>query len=736
MSNRINQSLLDSMQNLLVLLDKNFLKELDEWNEKELFVRIISLDFAENPRSEIQGYATGGSINVDGSSAVRRTCNLNIVTSDTRINQTDWALESKFKLEIGLRNFINPDYPDIIWFPQGVYILTSFSSSINSQGFTISLQGKDKMCLLDGSVGGNLFATHDFGKLELRHDDGSVEFEHILIYDIIRNAIHEYALEPYENIIINDLEDCSVELLNYMAKNKKMIVYESRLTAAKDGYYTGNIAFEGSQIYNAFYKQQHAEDDPDMEQQLDLLPGYEDLEIGKYSYRLVKEVVYGDTVGYRLTDLTYAGDLILNAGSTITQMLDALVNMLGEFEYYYDLNGRFIFQRKKIYYNVSWTNAVTHEKETYYDSVENGSENAYSFVKGILIESYNNKPELNNIKNDYTIWGQRVSGNDNYPIHIRCAIDDKPLYYKPIANGNEDTWGVRYEDIYNNNGEEVVINKVCDWRELIYQMAVDYQQSDSNILRLNKEISSTHLPSKEDKNYTRELEKLNKKKQELQQWENTWNTNYVAYYTDLLGFWRLLYDPDKQEWNNTDGWNPDYIYITEDEKTKIRKINIKNHEGLIFWFDFIDDAYLEKYKPSNIGRRTKVINDNDVKGIFFEETPNLLFIKENELDQASQTLSYIRLNLTESMTNYFRISTQGKSAKEVLDNLLYQHTYYCESITLNCIPIYYLQPNTRIEVYDEDSGINGEYIIKSYNIQLNHNGSMSITATKAEELIL
>jgi hypothetical protein len=110
------------------------------------------------------------------------------------------------------------------------------------------------MCLLDGSVGGNLFATHDFGKLELKHEDGSVEFEHILIYDIIRNAIHEYALEPYENIIINDLEDCSVELLNYMVKNKKMIVYESRLKDATDGYYTGNIAFEGSQIYNAFYE--------------------------------------------------------------------------------------------------------------------------------------------------------------------------------------------------------------------------------------------------------------------------------------------------------------------------------------------------------------------------------------------------------------------------------------------------------------------------------------------------
>jgi hypothetical protein len=55
-----------------------------------------------------------------------------------------------------------------------------------------------------------------------------------------------------------------------------------------------------------------------MEKHLDLLPGYEDLIKGNYAYRLVKEVIYGDTVGYRLTDLTYAGDLILNAGSTIT----------------------------------------------------------------------------------------------------------------------------------------------------------------------------------------------------------------------------------------------------------------------------------------------------------------------------------------------------------------------------------------------------------------------------------
>ena len=82
------------------------------------------------------------------------------------------------------------------------------------------------------------------------------------------------------------------------------------------------------------------------------------------------------------------------------------------------------------------------------------------------------------------------------------------------------------------------------------------------------------------------------------------------------------------------------------------------------------------------------------------------------------------------------ISTQGKSAKEALDNLIYTHTYHCESITLNCIPIYYLTPNVRISVYDDTANINGEYIINSFNIPLTFNGSMSITASKAEDLIL
>ncbi len=43
----------------------------------------------------------------------------------------------------------------------------------------------------------------------------------------------------------------------------------------------------------------------------------------------VAKIEYGQTCGYRYTDITYAGDLILNTGEPITSMLDKLVAMLG-----------------------------------------------------------------------------------------------------------------------------------------------------------------------------------------------------------------------------------------------------------------------------------------------------------------------------------------------------------------------------------------------------------------------
>jgi hypothetical protein len=65
---------------------------------------------------------------------------------DTKVTDFYWGLSTKFKLEIGLKNEINQNYPDIIWFKQGVYSIISFSSSISGPNYNISISGKDKMC--------------------------------------------------------------------------------------------------------------------------------------------------------------------------------------------------------------------------------------------------------------------------------------------------------------------------------------------------------------------------------------------------------------------------------------------------------------------------------------------------------------------------------------------------------------------------------------------------------------
>jgi hypothetical protein len=57
----------------------------------------------------------------------------------------------------------------------------------------------------------------------------------------------------------------------------------------------------------------------------------------------IAKVEYGQTAGYRQTDLTYVGELISSVGETLTSVLDKIKNMLGDFEYFYDVNGRFVF---------------------------------------------------------------------------------------------------------------------------------------------------------------------------------------------------------------------------------------------------------------------------------------------------------------------------------------------------------------------------------------------------------
>ena len=170
-----------------------------------------------------------------------------------------------------------------------------------------------------------------------------------------------------------------------------------------------------------------------------------------------------------------------------------------------------------------------------------------------------------------------------------------------------------------------------------------------------------------------------------------------------------------------------------DANTGWAKNVISQPETLNFWFDFLDeDSELQKYGCHIIGNRPKGVNDNQVKAIYFRETPTVIFINSRDWDKIDKSkLGYTYLNLPEHMEALFNISAQGKSAKSVIDEFVYNYTCTAEAITINSLPIYHLVPNTRIFIHNEESGINGEYIITRYGINLGTGNNMTINATKA-----
>ena len=73
------------------------------------------------------------------------------------------------------------------------------------------------------------------------------------------------------------------------------------------------------------------------------------------------------------------------------------------------------------------------------------------------------------------------------------------------------------------------------------------------------------------------------------------------------------------------------------------------------------------------------------------------------------------------------------SCFEKIKEYLYNYTNYNNSISMSCIPIYHLEPNTRITVKSEVNHIYGDYLISSFSIPLTVSGNMNISATKCTQ---
>jgi hypothetical protein len=204
------------------------------------------------------------------------------------------------------------------------------------------------MCLLNGEVGGSLESSVDFGTIEEEDSNGLWITRKVPIQEIIKNIVHIYGGEPYHNIVINDLDTYGFELLEYRYDTPIFLYRKPNDSIYINGFiggsditcqpYQNGIPVESSTTLDKL-------DSKYFESMVETLTGTENssvIKIGSEFFSIAK-IEYGQTAGYRKTDLVYAGDLIANVGESITSVLDKIKNMLTEFEYFYNLEGQFVF---------------------------------------------------------------------------------------------------------------------------------------------------------------------------------------------------------------------------------------------------------------------------------------------------------------------------------------------------------------------------------------------------------
>ena len=661
------------------LKNSAFLKKMDEMPLKEQFVKIIILDFLENPITEIQGKVTSGSINLNGSSAVRRTANLSMVADDANNDITSvnnlLSINKKIKLEIGFTNMTSDyqQYP-IIWFPLGVYVIITPSITHNNTGINISLQLKDKMCLLNGDCGGTLPASITFHETSYEDDKGNTIIERIKIYNLIQELVNHWGKEQLGKIIISDIDTRIKKVMKWKGSTP---LYMGTITSGNEVQYdvTTNLETAKEQWGTAFKTYETQQD-----------------------------------VGYIYTDFVYTDNLIGNAGDSVCTILDKIKNYLGNYEYFYDIDGNFVFQEIKNYLNTSKATVDIQNlsNSDYLTDFSNGK-SVYTFDGSKLNTSFAMNPQYNMIKNDYIVWGiKTTSDKTKIPIRYHLAIDKKPQV------GN--TYTV-------------------------------YLYEDDGIIKAKKLIEYDNLNDFPPKG-TYGLYYLDKTTQKVYTWINgyieqtkgkiktivtkDWRTElYLAgtnasnlgldsndYYSELQNEWPKLYDLEKQEFKES---------------------VLNDPTSISYFLDFIDStAAISELSINNIGKRSKVISNNDINCIFASKIPNLVLIEKGQEDTAERVQECQAAGqdfIQVSSTIYAQLSGGGQSypAYSQVRDLLYQYTNYNESISMSAIPVYYLEPNTRITVRDDSSKIYGDYVIKTITLPLDISGTMNIQAIKALE---
>lgn len=688
------------MANAAFLQREEVLKYIDTIDFKTQYIKITILDNENTPLRAIEGRATGGSININSSSTVRRTGSLSLVTkyvehpehpldvmNEVTNIETLISMNKRVKVEIGMENN-GPLYPEhpMFWFTLGTYMIQNASVSYNiQQGIQISLKLMDKMALLNGEMGGVITEsiTHSpAGAVDTTIDDLTrIKNSGVTLRDLVESLVRDWGELSLADYRIDNIPETVRNLVRWT--NPK---YRLKITKVD-----GSISMS-----------------------LDEKEGFG----------------VGEAIGYTTTSFIYPleKNLESKAGETVVQVLDKIKNTLGNYEYFFDVDGVFHFQEIQNLLNEGspiddLTKAIA--DKYFFQTLQDDS--VYSFKDARLVTDYSNNPRYSQVKNDFVVWGKTSDKNDiSYHLRLQHIDDIMELRHwkvtfakedgvfvinqaqsnpkwpsKPLTQENSFIWpdeqnpNIYYIDFGSNMRPGDQRTKDDDWRLLVYLQAIE---KDKFIRTpFDKELMSK-LPL---------LYKLTFKDE-----------------VDTKEFFKPIYNTKKLPY-----W---LDVINTNDVALMQTVDIK------------------QFGVETVGKRTKILSDEEINCLFASSTKEIEAYNFVKLDEGmeltitpktdgSYTIGVPADYAFEDGPSFWQecvgLGTIEKSAYEVLRSALHEYLSYNNNINIQVLPVYHLDVNQRITVENKESDIYGDYVINTISLPLALNGMMTINARKAVERI-
>lgn len=726
----------------------DFLASLAEERVKEHYVKIIVLDWNEQEVAEVQSTINSGSININGDSSLRRSgslsTNLNPAIYDVDDVNSLFSLNKKIKIEKGLKNpssTLYQDYP-IIWFPLGIYVITGLSVSYQTNGsIQLNITIQDKMCLLNGTVAGSLPAAMNADTIvTIDEVTGVAITQKATIKQIIRELVNHWGGEQLGNILITGIPDNVLSVREWKSSLPLLINKETNEIFPKEQKTLLPDMVIDSQK-ESMTKMITASDTSTCK-----------IPAGGWQLKDEYSKVYylynkGEICGRQWVPFYYTNNekgLVVNAGASVASVLDTLVNYLGNVEYFYNVDGQFVFREKPNNLNKTRANdilRVTAGEVTYNDvASEAASATKFIFNDTMLISAITKAPNILNVKNDFVIVGQRTVDKQKYTITYQTCIDDVPKV--PYTNG---TFTVCY---YFDDTDKLV--KAAIPQEFLYSYMIEMPNPAAGVFYyciVDDNTPSTRFDTIQEgmyywdgnenkfKLYYEDEEQIiiSQKTNTVPYKEMQWQTyQYYKdmeqeksglatsyYYARLKNEWPKVFDLKKNQYYEAvqkDAYNANFYLEIIDSNTEVGR----------------------QYSISKISRRTYVYNNTKVNCLFdpseqeeYAFILNTSNIEQVEAEITKQNSNYKFIIVSKDwLENNTNQKASWLSAYSVMRDLLYQYTHYNETIQLTTIPLYFLEANCQIELGLTNEKLSGKYWVKSVSVPLDSNGTMNISTTK------